>query len=150
MKKFRYVIIIFFLLLMNLIPSNCIYKRVKGTNEDTQKRFLVGKNYIYSVFFEGIIIKKEFHEQKQNFYSVDILLRDINPIANLSQKATLFSYYRFINDSLLNLRIDKNIYEKIKVNDIIFKDNNDYNIQINGEIVPFLNKNENKWFHNDK
>ena len=150
LKKYKIALIVIILLsILLFIPLSCFYKFAKAVQEEAHSRFFVAKSYIYNVSFEGMIIKKDFHkinEKKQDTYSVDILIKTIYPLPSVSQKHTLYFYYHFIEDSLLNLRITKKIYENIIINDIIKKDSNDYYIQVNGELFQLLNENEKKWF----
>lgn len=149
MKKIYLILIstiVFILVLLIVLYMYNIFDYAKGEQNDFRENFNSKKNFILSLSFEGKIQNKvdEILINKKHRYSITLILNNYQPKPSIS-KLQYPTYYGFNNDSILNLTVSKKIFDNCKINQVIHKKNNDYSVNINGNMLLLLNKLNDKW-----
>lgn len=141
--------IITVLIILNLFIPNtsCNYiKYGKAIQIETGKIMSERKQLINNLQFTGTLYKKiNCKKCKINRYVIMLKLDTLSIRPNI-EISNYQPYYVFYSDTILQLSVLQNLYDKIQIGDIIIKNKNKNNILIENNLFEILSEDENKWF----
>jgi hypothetical protein len=120
-------------------------KYSEGVRNDTKKIFKKNKEFIYSLDFQGKIIKKKVCADCEiNKYTLTIKIDSISeqPLIRNKQYPP---YYTFISDSILDLSVNASLFEKVQELDGIEKRSKSHTLKVNKIVIQFISKEDFKW-----
>ncbi|TKG93830.1 hypothetical protein EYV94_16430 [Puteibacter caeruleilacunae] len=146
MKLLAKITIVYSLLSIFMLTSCNYFDYLKAVKKETQERFIRDKGYIYRLTFEGKITRKTYCTACEiNKYELTLELKKISekPTFSLAQYPP---YYTFLNDSVVNVSVSRELFERVSEQDHVIKDKDSFNLMVDSEELLFLSKEKLKWF----
>ena len=137
--------LIFCLVLFTCFSSCDYVKYTKAVKEDTRKRIITGKEFMQRISFNATVLSKDTTEESSDYFKYSLILH-INNISEKPNISTQFPpYYTFEKDTALILLVTKEIYDNVKQESVLIKQDNSLNIIIDNKEFRYLNKEKDKW-----
>lgn len=135
----------FFIAISISIVSCSIYKYGKGEINDSKKRFIIGKDYIYNLALNGVVVNKNIcNKCNVDKYTIDIKLLYISKKPSFTQLEHP-RFYSIKNDSILTISISQKLYEKLIEKDHISKESQSFNLKIDDVDIPLISIKTYEW-----
>ncbi|WP_316751766.1 hypothetical protein [Pedobacter gandavensis] len=125
------------------------YHFAKGVKKDFQKLITQKKQLFVASSFNGIVYKKKKCEKcDSDKFQIEINVVSFSPkLTTLGDK--LFPpFYSFNNENQLTMMVTKDLYESIKVGDLVLKEPGSYYLIVNSVNYELLSKEKYDWLSN--